>query len=243
MNQAITDFIQSKSISLNSQMAYGYDLQQFLDSVKGDINPQSLLLYQQSLLELTVAAQRRKLSAVNQFLYFLYEKKQLNHYYKLQPLAEVTSFKKPLQQEDLSLLFAESPWKDGQLIALLASQLGLTPREMAGLTTAEVQLDFQVLTVVRCQSKRVLSLPKAILPYLEGHLSGVYLFDKKGRTYSRQWFFNRLTEYIQSIGKPDWTAHKLREQYILGQLEQGRTLDQIAKQLGLKSSASLEQYR
>ncbi|MFX3922617.1 site-specific tyrosine recombinase XerD, partial [Streptococcus suis] len=72
------------------------------------------------------------------------------------------------------------------------------------------------------------------------HLSGRYVFDKKVQTYSRQWFFNRLTEFVLSIGKPDWTAHKLREQYILQQIDEGKSLDQIAKQLGLKTSMSLE---
>ncbi len=55
--------------------------------------------------------------------------------------------------------------------------------------------------------------------------------------------FNRLTEFVQSIGKPDWTAQKLREQYILKHMDEGKSLDQIAKQLGLKTSMSLEKFR
>ncbi|WP_156010826.1 site-specific tyrosine recombinase XerD [Streptococcus ruminantium] len=243
MNQAIEAFIQNKKVSLNSQKSYTYDLQQFVATVKGDIHQQSLLLYQQSLMSLKPAAQKRKRSAVNQFLYFLYETGQVDQFYKLQTVVEPASVRKRAEKEDLSLLFVETSWLDGQRIALLIALLGLTPGEIAGLTSENINLEFQVLTVQKGSSKRVLSLPREIIPYLSGYLSGYYLFDKKGNTYSRQWFFNRLTEFVQSIGKASWTAQKLREQYILAQLEQGQSLDQIAKQLGLKTSMSLEKFR
>ncbi|HFI0405690.1 TPA: site-specific tyrosine recombinase XerD [Streptococcus suis] len=243
MKQAIEAFIQSKKVSVNSQKSYTYDLQQFMELTKGDINQQSLLVYQQSLLALKPAAHKRKLSTVNQFLYFLYERGRLDRFYKLQALTGPASVKKKLEREDLSLLFQDSPWLEGQLIALLIAYLGLIPSEIAELTSQQVNLDFQVLTVEKGATKRVLTLPKELLVYLERHLTGMYVFDKKGQTYSRQWFFNRLTEFVQSIGKPDWTAQKLREQYILSQIDEGKSLDQIAKQLGLKTSMSLEKFR
>ncbi|HFI0480075.1 TPA: site-specific tyrosine recombinase XerD [Streptococcus suis] len=243
MKQAIEAFIQSKKVSVNSQKSYTYDLQQFVELTKGDIHQQSLLVYQQSLLDLKPAAQKRKLSTVNQFLYFLYESGRLDRFYKLQALTGLASVKKKLEREDLSPLFQDSPWLEGQLIALLIALLGLTPSEIAELTSQQVNLDFQVLTVEKGATKRVLTLPKELLVYLEGHLTGIYVFDKKGQTYSRQWFFNRLTEFVQSIGKSDWTAQKLREQYILKQVDEGKSLDQIAKQLGLKTSMSLEKFR
>lgn len=243
MKQAILDFIESKQVSFNSQKAYQYDLQQFVESVKGAIDQQSLLVYQQSLQGLKPAAQRRKLSTVNQFLYFLYERGKLARFYKLQPLAGPVSVKKTAILEDLSPLFTATDYRQGQLIALLIAYLGLTPSELAILTVEDVNLEFQVVTLKKGQNKRVLSLPQEVVPYLEEALSEIYVFDKKGQPYSRQWFFNRLTEYVRSIGKTDWTAQKLREQYILSQLDQGRSLDHIAKQLGLKSSISLEKFR
>ncbi|HFI0506979.1 TPA: site-specific tyrosine recombinase XerD [Streptococcus suis] len=243
MKQAIEAFIQSKKVSVNSLKSYTYDLRQFVELTRGDIHQQSLLVYQQSLLDLKPAAQKRKLSTVNQFLYFLYESGRLDRFFKLQALTGPASVKKKLEREDLSPLFQDSPWLEGQLIALLIALLGLTPSEIAELTSQQVNLDFQVLTVEKGGAKRVLTLPKELLVYLEGHLTGMYVFDKKGQTYSRQWFFNRLTEFVQSIGKPDWTAQKLREQYILNQIDEGKSLDQIAKQLGLKTSMSLEKFR
>lgn len=243
MKQAIETFIKSKKVSANSQKAYGYDLQQFASLTQGRISQQSLLVYQQSLLKLKPTAQRRKISTVNQFLYFLYERGLLDRFYKLEAATVPVPVKKQLPVDDLSLLFQESPWLDGQLIALLIGLLGLSPSEIAELTSQQVNLDFRVLTVEKGTSRRVLSLPKELLPYLEGRLSGHYLFDKKGQPYSRQWFFNRLTAYVQSIGKAEWTAQYLRQQFILNQLEQGSSLDQIAKQLGLKTSLTLEKFR
>ncbi|MFX4078318.1 site-specific tyrosine recombinase XerD, partial [Streptococcus suis] len=79
---------------------------------------------------------------------------------------------------------------------------------IAELTSQQVNLDFQVLTVEKGGAKRVLTLPKELIPDMESHLSGRYVFEKKGQTNSRQWFFNRLTEYVQSIGTPDWTDQK-----------------------------------
>ncbi|WP_170238865.1 site-specific tyrosine recombinase XerD [Streptococcus suis] len=243
MKDWIEAFIRSKSISSNSQKSYTYDLQQFMEVIQGQVNQQTLLTYQQTLLILKPAAQKRKLSAVNQFLYFLYEEGQLERFYKLKALTNPASIKQRSQVEDLSPLWTETAFLDGQTIALLIGFLGLTPSEIAELTVDDLNLVFQVLTVQKGQTKRVLDIPKEILPYLENRLTGVYLFDKKGQTYSRQWFFNRLTEFVSSIGRPDWTAQKLREQYILGQIKQGKSLDQLVKQLGLKSSMSLEKYK
>ncbi len=243
MKDWIAAFIRSKSISSNSQKSYTYDLQQFMEVTQGQVNQQTLLTYQQTLLTLKPAAHKRKLSAVNQFLYFLYEEGQLERFYKLKDLTSPASIKQRPQVEELSSLWTETAFLDGQTIALLIGFLGLTPSEIAELTVDDLNLDFQVLTVQKGQTKRVLDIPKEILPYLENRLTGVYLFDKKGQTYSRQWFFNRLTEFVSSIGRSDWTAQKLREQYILGQIKQGKSLDQLVKQLGLKSSMSLEKYK
>ena len=82
MKEAIEQFIQPKQLSKNSRLAYTYDLEQFLEQV-GTINDTSLRLYQSSLQPLKLSVQKRKLSAVNQFLYFLYNQKYIEHYYKL----------------------------------------------------------------------------------------------------------------------------------------------------------------
>ena len=72
MKNDITRFIASKQLSESSKKAYYYDLQQFVEVVSGKITPEKLSLYEHSLADLKVSAKKRKLSAVNQFLYFLY---------------------------------------------------------------------------------------------------------------------------------------------------------------------------
>ena len=121
--------------------------------------------------------------------------------------------------------------------------LGLTPSEIALLRQEDLQLDFQMLSLQTKKGKRIMSLPKELLPYLEGLPAGTYLFDKKGEPYSRQWLFNRLSEFVASIGHREWTAQYLRDQFILAQLAKGKSPDDLAKQLGLKSRMSLEKYR
>ena len=147
------------------------------------------------------------------------------------------------EAQDLSLLWQASSSPQGQLIALLVSLLGLTPSEIALLRQEDLQLDFQMLSLQTKKGKRIMSFPKELLPYLEGLPAGTYLFDKKGQPYSRQWFFNRLSEFVASIGHREWTAQYLRDQFILAQLAKGKSPDDLAKQLGLKSRMSLEKYR
>lgn len=243
MKKWIERFIDGKKLSLNSEKSYRYDLRQFDVATDGRIDQESLLAYQQSLADLKPTAQKRKQSAVNQFLYFLYERGAIERFYRLQTMEPAFQLPKQYKKEDLSLLFLETSWERGQLIALLIAFLGLTPSELARLESCQVNLDFQVVTVQKGNEKRVLALPKELIPYLSLYLAGRYVFDKKGQPYSRQWLFKRLREFVESIEKPDWTAQKLREQYILAQIEKGWSLEQIAKQLGLKTSMSLEKFR
>lgn len=243
MNQAITRFIAQKKLSPHSQSAYFYDLRQFVELCYETVSPQELAAYQLFLQDLKPAAQKRKLSAVNQFLYFLYEDGQLDKFYKLKLQQTVLAKRPQKTRADLSLLWQETSEKDGQLIALLIAYLGLLPSEIGEIRLQDINLDFQVLTVQKSNRKRILSLPKDLIPYLRGPFSGTYLFDKKGQTYSRQWLFNRLAAFLRLIGKREWTAQFLREQYILGQLDAGKSLEEVAKLLGLKTSMSLEKYR
>ncbi|MET3645378.1 site-specific tyrosine recombinase XerD [Streptococcus gallinaceus] len=244
MNTLITAFLQQKKLSKNSQLAYQYDLQQFLDVCEGQFSSGKLEIYQAFLQSLKPRAQQRKLSAVNQFLYFLYENGAMEPYVKLK-LKQSSSSLAPqnLQLEELGDLWQDTDYKAGQLIALLIAIVGLTPAEIAGIRTEDVVLSFAVLTVEREQVRRVVSLPKELLSYLDAQLGAVFLFDKKGKSYSRQWFFNQLSQFVTAIGHPTWTAQKLREQYILHRLAEGNSLEEVAKQLGLKSMTSLEKFR
>ncbi|HFI0150706.1 TPA: site-specific tyrosine recombinase XerD [Streptococcus suis] len=235
-------FVDQKNLAAQSRQAYKGDLQQFLE-VCPVIDQQGLALYQAFLSQLKPTAQRRKLSAVNQFLYFLYEAGHLERFYKLTATSSPVRSRTKPDLVDLSALWQETDLADGQLMALLMSQLGLTPSELIWLKVESIDLNFQVLTLERKGQKRILSLPKPVLPYLAGREHQVYLFDKQGKPYSRQWFFNRLSDYVGQLGHREWTAQFLREQFILSRLAAGQSLEQVAKDLGLKTSISLEKYK
>lgn len=243
MKATISSFLQQKNLSKNTQLAYQYDLQQFLAVCDGQVSAGKMEIYQAFLKGLKPTAQRRKLSAVNQFLYFLYENGQIESYIKLSLKEQAAVNPKKLVLEDLSDLWKETDLKAGQLIALLIACLGLTPGEIATIRQTDLDLNFGILTVEREQIRRVLNLPKDLLPYLGEQTGKRFLFDKKGKTYSRQWFFNHLSTFTASIGHPDWTAQKLREQYIVHELSAGKSLEDLAKRLGLKSMTSLEKFR
>ena len=244
MKDYISEFLAGKKLAENSRLAYHYDLQQFVELCQNQVSPAKLAIYQASLQDCKPSVQKRKLSAVNQFLYFLYEQGHVERFYKMKVKSSVALSKGEVQAaEDLSLLWQDSPYPQGQLVALLAALLGLTPSEIALLRQEDLQLDFQMLSLQTKKGKRIMSLPNELLPYLEGLPAGTYLFDKKGQPYSRQWFFNRLSEFVASIGHSEWTAQYLRDQFILAQLAKGKSPDDLAKQLGLKSRMSLEKYR
>ena len=244
MEDYISEFLAGKKLAENSRLAYLYDLQQFVDLCQNQLSSAKLAIYQASLQDCKPSVQKRKLSAVNQFLYFLYEQGHVDRFYKMKAKPSVAMGKGEVQEaQDLSLLWQTSSYPQGQLIALLVALLGLTPSEIALLRQEDLQLDFQMLSLQTKKGKRIMALPKELLPYLEGLPVGTYLFDKKGQPYSRQWFFNRLSEFVASIGHQEWTAQYLRDQFILAELAKGKSPDDLAKQLGLKSRMSLEKYR
>ena len=244
MKDYISEFLAGKKLAENSRLAYHYDLQQFVELCQNQVSKAKLAIYQATIQDCKPSVQKRKLSAVNQFLYFLYEQGHVERFYKMKVKSSVALSKGEVQAaEDLSLLWQNSPYSQGQLIAVLVALLGLTPSEIALLRQEDLQLDFQMLSLQTKKGKRIMSLPNELLPYLEGLPAGTYLFDKKGQPYSRQWFFNRLSEFVASIGHSEWTAQYLRDQFILAQLAKGKSPDDLAKQLGLKSRMSLEKYR
>lgn len=242
MRAKIEDFLSSKSLSANSQSAYRYDLGQFCDLVEEQVTVDKLQLYQTSLLQLKPTAQKRKLSAVNQFLFYLYQQGELTTYHRLELEVKLPKKDKPQFVLDLSSLWAETPHKEGQLIALLISQLGLLPSEILDLKGTDINPDFEIIRVSRQGNLRILPLPKPLLPYLEQSFGEVYLFDRGGQVFSRQWLSRQLKDYLTSLDLADLSAQGLREQFILQQVENGIGSLELAKHLGLKTSLTLEKY-
>lgn len=244
MREGISAFLEEKqNLSSNSKQSYMYDLEQFLDLIGERISETSLKIYQAQLSNFKISAQKRKVSACNQFLYFLYQKGEIGTFYRLELPKQAE--KKQVQSEllDLSSFWQESSFPEGRLIALLIVELGLLPSEILALKTSDVNLDFQVLRINKASQQRVLSLPTNLLAELEPLMGQTYLFEKAGKPYSRQWAFRQLETFLKEKGFSDLSAQGLREQFILRQIEEKVDLYEIAKKLGLKTVMTLEKYR
>ena len=244
MREGISAFLEEKQgLSVNSKQSYKYDLEQFLDLIGERISETSLKIYQAQLSNFKISAQKRKVSACNQFLYFLYQKGEIGTFYRLELPKQAE--KKQVQSEllDLSSFWQESAYPEGRLLALLIVELGLLPSEILALKTSDVNLDFEVLRINKASQQRILSLPTNLLAELEPLMGQTYLFEKAGKPYSRQWAFRQLEAFLKEKGFSDLSAQGLREQFILRQIEEKVDLYEIAKKLGLKTVMTLEKYR
>ena len=244
MREWILTFLDEKQdLSSNSKQSYKYDLEQFLDMIGEQISETSLKIYQAQLSDLKPSAQKRKFSACNQFLYFLYQKGKLNSFYRLELAKQAEKREEKPELLDLSSFWQESDFPEGRLLALLMLELGLLPSEILTLKIADINLDFQVLRITKSSQHRIVALPRALITELEPFMGQTYLFEKSGKTYSRQWAFRQLEAFLKEKGFADLSAQGLREQFILRQIEEKVDLYEIAKKLGLKTVMTLEKYR
>ncbi|VRG63458.1 integrase [Streptococcus pneumoniae] len=244
MRDRISAFLEEKqSLSVNSKQSYKYDLEQFLDMVGERISETSLKIYQAQLANLKIRAQKRKISACNQFLYFLYQKGEVDSFYRLE-LAKQAEKK----TEKPEILYLDSFWQEsdhpeGRLLALLILEMGLLPSEILAIKVADINLDFQVLRISKASQQRIVTIPTALLSELEPLMGQTYLFERGEKPYSRQWAFRQLESFVKEKGFPSLSAQVLREQFILRQIENKVDLYEIAKKLGLKTVLTLEKYR
>lgn len=244
MRDRISAFLEEKQgLSVNSKQSYKYDLEQFLDMVGERISETSLKIYQAQLANLKISAQKRKISACNQFLYFLYQKGEVDIFYRLE-LAKQAEKK----TEKPEILYLDSFWQEsdhpeGRLLALLILEMGLLPSEILAIKVADINLDFQVLRISKASQQRIVTIPTALLSELEPLMGQTYLFERGEKPYSRQWAFRQLESFVKEKGFPSLSAQVLREQFILRQIENKVDLYEIAKKLGLKTVLTLEKYR
>lgn len=244
MRDRISAFLEEKQgLSVNSKQSYKYDLEQFLDMVGERISETSLKIYQAQLANLKISAQKRKISACNQFLYFLYQKGEVDSFYRLE-LAKQAEKK----TEKPEILYLDSFWQEsdhpeGRLLAPLILEMGLLPSEILAIKVADINLDFQVLRISKASQQRIVTIPTALLSELEPLMGQTYLFERGEKPYSRQWAFRQLESFVKEKGFPSLSAQVLREQFILRQIENKVDLYEIAKKLGLKTVLTLEKYR
>ena len=244
MRERISDFLEGKQgLSANSKQSYKYDLEQFLDIVGERISETSLKIYQAQLANLKISAQKRKISACNQFLYFLYQKGEVESFYRLELAKQAEKKTEKPELLGLDSFWQESDYPEGRLLALLILEIGLLPSEILALKVADINLDFQVLRIKKASQQRIVTIPTALLSELEPLMGQTYLFERAGKAYSRQWAFRQLESFVKEKGFPTLSAQALREQFILRQIEKKVDLYEIAKKLGLKTVLTLEKYR
>ena len=244
MRDRISAFLEGKQgLSANSKQSYKYDLEQFLDILGERISETSLKIYQAQLANLKISAQKRKLSACNQFLYFLYRKGEVDSFYRLELAKQAEKKTEKPEILDLDSFWQESNYPEGRLLALLILEMGLLPSEILQVRVADVNLDFQVLRIEKAGQKRIIKIPESLTSELGAYLSGTYLFEKNGKSYSRQWGFRQLEAFLIEQGQASLSAQSLREQFILRQREKGVGIYDIARDLGLKTVITLEKYR
>ena len=244
MRDRISAFLEGKQVlSANSKQSYKYDLEQFLDIVSERISDTSLKIYQAQLANLKISAQKRKVSACNQFLYFLYQTGEVDSFYRLELAKHAEKKTEKPELLDLDSFWQESDYPEGRLLALLILEMGLLPSEILALNVADINLDFQVLRINKASQQRIVTIPTTLLSELEPLMGQTYLFEKAGKPYSRQWAFRQLEAFLKEKGFADLSAQGLREQFILRQIEEKVDLYEIAKKLGLKTVMTLEKYR
>ena len=185
--------------------------------------------------------QKRKRSAVNQFLLYLYQKGELEEFFKLSETAPLPSQQEELEIFDLSSLY-EGQEGPGKLACLFILELGLLPSEILELKWEDIDLDFGVVTVAKGSTKRVLRLDGALKELLFGikndNSQGLIL----SKAFTRQWLYKQIQSYVGGCGLSGVTAQVLRQQYILRQIEKGTGAFKLARLLGLKSPVTLEKY-
>ena len=231
LQNEIPNFLNTKLLSKNSTASYGYDLQQFCSFFETrDVSENSIELYRKNLNSLAPTAQKRKISAVNQFLRYLYDRKILSDFYQLakansivkkdeiSPLRDFANFYGPIQST-------------GQFLACLILETGLTPSEICQLHWSDFNWRFNILEVNQNGIRRAIGLQNKFAVRAKLIQNADELFGK-----SRQSLHTELKKFTE------YSARYLREQFILRQVKEGRTIYEISELLGLKTISTLEKY-
>lgn len=237
----ITEFLSTKTVSDSSKQAYAYDLKQFANLISGQIDATSLKVYENQLKDWKPSVQKRKRSAVNQFLRYLYQKGDLSEFLTLSEIARVSTQEEELERLELLALY-EGQEGPGKLACLFILELGLLPSEFLELDWADIDLAFGIVTVAKGSTKRVLrldgALKQSLLMIQNENSQGLLL----GNPFTRQWLYKQIQTYVTACGLPGVTAQILRQQFILRQIEKGTGAFELARLLGLKSPVTLEKY-
>ncbi|MDR0200028.1 MAG: site-specific tyrosine recombinase XerD [Streptococcaceae bacterium] len=228
----IPAFLETKALSENSKSNYTYDLKHFCTFMTSHGLTQSAIdLYRKQLSQFAPSAQKRKVSAVNQFLRYLYQKEILDDYFQLTAADPIADNKGLPPLLDLSSFYG--PIKStGQFLATLILETGLTPSEICALHWSDFNWRFNILEVTSANGKkRALGLQNKFAVRAKLIRNGDDLFSK-----TRQYIHVELKKFTH------YTARELREQFILRQIKSGSDIYDLQRMLGLSTIITLERY-
>ena len=229
MRDRISAFLEEKQgLSVNSKQSYKYDLEQFLGIVGNRISETSLKIYQAQLANLKISAQKRKISVCNQFLYFLYQKGEVDGFYRLELAKQAEKKTEKPELLDLDSFWQESDYPEGRLLALLILEMGLLPSEILALKVADINLDFQVLRIQKASQQRIVTIPTTLLSELEP-LMGRPISLKGRESLFSSVGLPSARSFCQGERFSSTISPSLREQFILRQIENKVDLYEIAK--------------
>lgn len=231
LQNEIPNFLNTKLLSENSKASYTYDLQQFSTFFEGrELNENSIGLYRKHLSLLAPTAQKRKISAMNQFLRYLYDYKVLSDFYQLAKADSITKKEEIPRLYDFSSFYGPIQ-SAGQFLACLILETGLTPSEICKIRWSDFNWRFNILEVNQKGIRRVISLQNKFAVRAKLIQNADELFGK-----TRQSLHTELKKFT------NYSARYLREQFILRQVKDGRTIYEVSEILGLKTIATLEKY-
>ncbi|WP_096818789.1 site-specific tyrosine recombinase XerD [Lactococcus fujiensis] len=234
LRNEIDGFLASKNFSQNTKSNYFYDLQGFHHFFENKmISDVSLELFRATLDGSKPSVQKRKISSINQYLYYQYQNGFLDRFYRLAPTntpSKTTPKKVDLQIREFPEFYA--PIQSlGQFIALLILEFGFTFAEIQNLKWENFNWAFRILTVEKKGIKRILPIREKFAIRVKGITNADELFSK-----SRQFLYLELKKYTPN------TSKELREQYILRQRKSGKSIYETAENLGLSTIVTLERY-
>lgn len=231
LQNEIPNFLNTKLLSMNSKSSYLYDLQQFCSffETRG-VSENSIVLYRKHLGSLAATAQKRKISAVNQFLRYLYGHKILTDFYQLEKADPITKKREVPSLRDFSNFYGPIQ-STGQFLACLILETGLTPSEICQLHWSDFNWRFNILEVNQNGLRRAIGLQNKFAVRAKLIQNADELFGK-----TRQSLHSELKKFTE------YSARDLREQFILRQIKEGRTIYEVSEILGLKTTVTLEKY-
>jgi integrase len=230
----IERYLESKQFSENTRSNYYYDLnalhQFFADKT---ISDEMLMLYRHQISNLSVSAQRRKISSANQYLLYLYQNRMIDRYFKIEQTAQKTkgaveSYRPMIK--DFPEFYGPLTCP-GQFLALLILEFGLNFSEIQQLKWENFNWKFKYLTVEKSGIKRVLPIREKFAMRVKMLSNADEMFVK-----SRQFLYAELKKYTP------YSSKEIREQFILHQVKMGKTIYELAGLLGLTTIVTLEKY-